>query len=133
MKIYISATLRNFFGRNAQVEIPASSVRKALAILLDIYPDAKKVLYDDSNKLRSFIQIYVNNKILIDALWDTPLSEETEILLLPAIAGGAPVEEIPFADPVFKQLFVKVLFRPQAMFHCPIGLILQLVPNPPVA
>jgi adenylyltransferase/sulfurtransferase len=68
-------------------------VRKALAILLDIYPDAKKVLYDDSNKLRSFIQIYVNNKILIDALWDTPLSEETEILLLPAIAGGAPVEE----------------------------------------
>ena len=54
---------------------------------------AKKVLYDDSNKLRSFIQIYVNNKILIDALWDTPLSEETEILLLPAIAGGAPIEE----------------------------------------
>ena len=68
-------------------------MRKALAILLDIYPDAKKVLYDDSNKLRSFIQIYVNNKILIDALWDTPLSEETEILLLPAIAGGAPIEE----------------------------------------
>ena len=93
MKIYISATLRNFFGRSAQVEIPASSVRKALAILLDMYPDAKKVLYDDSNKLRSFIQIYVNDKILIDALWDTPLSEETEILLLPAIAGGAPIEE----------------------------------------
>ena len=92
VKICISATLRNFFGRNAQVEIPASSVRKALAILLDIYPDAKKVLFDDNNKLRSFIQIYVNNKNLIDALWDTPLSEETEILLLPAIAGGAPVE-----------------------------------------
>ena len=92
VKIYISATLRNFFGRNAQVEIPASTVRKALAILLDIYPDAKNVLFDDSNKLRNFIQIYINDKSLIDALWDTPLPEETEILLLPAIAGGAPVE-----------------------------------------
>ena len=92
MKIYISATLRNFFGKNAQVEIPASSVRKALAILLDMYPDAKNVLYDDNNKLRNFIQIYVNNKSLtVDALWETPLPEETEILLLPAIAGGAPI------------------------------------------
>jgi adenylyltransferase/sulfurtransferase len=69
-------------------------VRKALAILLDIYPDAKNVLFDDSNKLRSFIQIYINDKSLIDALWDTPLPEETEILLLPAIAGGAPVEGV---------------------------------------
>lgn len=94
MKIYISATLRNFFGKNAQVEIPASTVRKALAILLDMYPDAKNVLYDDNNKLRNFIQIYVNNKSLsVDALWETPLPENTEILLLPAIAGGAPIAE----------------------------------------
>ena len=93
MKIYISATLRNFFGNSAQIDLPASTVRKALAILLNMYPDAGKVLFDDNNKLRSFIQIYVNGKNLLDALWDTPLSEETEILLLPAIAGGAPVVE----------------------------------------
>ena len=92
MKIYISATLRNFFGKNAQVEIPASSVRKALAILLDMYPDAKNVLYDDNNKLRNFIQIYFNGKNLtVEALWETPLPEDTETLLLPAIAGGAPI------------------------------------------
>ena len=94
MKIYISATLRNFFDRNARIEIPASTVRKALAILLDMYPDAKNVLYDDGGKLRNFIQIYVNGKNLtVETLWETPLPEETEILLLPAIAGGAPVEE----------------------------------------
>ena len=73
MKIYISATLKNFFGKNAQIEIPASSIRKAFAILLDMYPDAKNVLYDENNKLRNFIQIYVNNKNLaLDALWETP-------------------------------------------------------------
>ena len=94
MKIYISATLRNFFGRNARIEIPASTVRKALAILLDMYPDAKNVLCDEGGKLRNFIQIYINGKNLtVDTLWETPLPEETEILLLPAIAGGAPVEE----------------------------------------
>ena len=80
MKIYISATLRNFFGRNARIEIPASTVRKALAILLDMYPDAKNVLYDDGGKLRNFIQIYVNGKNLtVETLWETPLPEETEI------------------------------------------------------
>ena len=57
-----------------------------------MYPDAKNVLYDDNNKLRNFIQIYINGKNLtVEALWETPLPEDTEILLLPAIAGGAPI------------------------------------------
>ena len=91
MKIYISATLRKFLGGTPQVEIPASSIRKALAILLDMHPEAQNVLYDENKKIRDFIQIYVNGKKLsVDALWDTELPAETEILLLPAIAGGAP-------------------------------------------
>ncbi|WP_290742735.1 molybdopterin-synthase adenylyltransferase MoeB [Fibrobacter sp. UBA4309] len=91
MKIYISATLRKFFASTAQIEIPASTPRKALAILLDMYPDAKKILYDEKNSIRSFIRIYINgDNSSIDVLWDSVLPEETEILLLPAIAGGAP-------------------------------------------
>ena len=94
MKIYISATLRNFFGKNSQVDAPADTVRKALAFLTTTYPEGEKVLYDENNKVREFIQIYVNNKKLtVETIWDASLPENTEILLLPAIAGGAPVEE----------------------------------------
>ena len=93
MKVYISATLRNFFGKNSQVEAPVDTVRKALAYLISTYPEGEKVLYDENNKVRDFIQIYVNNKKLtVETIWDTALPEETEILLLPAIAGGAPTD-----------------------------------------
>ena len=96
MKIYISATLRKFLGGTPQVEIPASCIRKAFAILLDLHPEAQNVFYDDNKKLRDFIQVYVNGKkLVIDTLWDTELPADTEILLLPAIAGGAPVEGMP--------------------------------------
>ena len=94
MKIYISATLRNFFGKNSQVDAPADTVRKALAFLTTTYPEGEKVLYDENNKVREFIQIYINNKKLtVETIWDASLPENTEILLLPAIAGGAPVDE----------------------------------------
>ena len=93
MKVYISATLRNFFGKNSQVDAPADTVRKALAYLISTYPEGEKVLYDENNKVRDFIQIYVNNKKLtVETIWDATLPEETEILLLPAIAGGAPTD-----------------------------------------
>ena len=94
MRIYISATLRNFFGKNAQVSVPENTVRKALANLISTYPEGEKVLFDENNKLRSFIKIYLNGKNLnVDTLWDATLEDDSEILLLPAIAGGAPIEE----------------------------------------
>ena len=72
MRIYISATLRNFFGKNAQVSVPENTVRKALANLISTYPEGEKVLFDENNKLRSFIKIYLNGKNLnVDTLWKT--------------------------------------------------------------
>ena len=94
VKIYISATLRNFFGKNSQISVPESTVRKALANLTSTYPEGEKVLFDENNKLRSFIKIYLNGKNLnVDTFWDARLPDDSEILLLPAIAGGAPIEE----------------------------------------
>lgn len=91
MNVYISATLRNFFGKNARLEIDAKSIKDILNRLKDEYPESEKVLFDENGKLRSFIRIYVgdDNRSAEDK-WDTELSEDSEILLLPAIAGGAP-------------------------------------------
>ncbi|SKB77305.1 adenylyltransferase and sulfurtransferase [Lachnospiraceae bacterium] len=95
MKVYISATLRNFFERHEELDVTAGSIREILNNLQDEYPDSKKILFDENGTLRNFIQIYAgeDNRTSEDK-WDEPLSEGDTILLIPAIAGGAPEESI---------------------------------------
>ncbi|MBQ9436918.1 MAG: ThiF family adenylyltransferase, partial [Lachnospiraceae bacterium] len=95
MKIYISATLRGFFGRNPAIEVPGQTVRDILEELLKEYPDAAQILYDEEKRLRPFIRIYVNGADKTDEeAWQEALPETAEVLLLPAIAGGAPTESL---------------------------------------
>ena len=54
MKVYISATLRSFFGRITEYDAKSTTVRKILKELTDEYPDAKKGLYDADGKERVF-------------------------------------------------------------------------------
>ena len=95
MKIYISATLRGFFGRHERIEIEGNSIRALLDGLTDEYPDAKEALYNEEGKLREFVQIYAGDEnVTSEDKWDNILDNNVEILLLPAIAGGAPVESL---------------------------------------
>ena len=77
MNIYISATLRNFFGRNARLETDAKSIKDILNWLKDEYPEAEKVLFDENGRLRSFIRIYAGdeNRTSEDK-WETDLSDD---------------------------------------------------------
>ncbi|MBR6485415.1 MAG: ThiF family adenylyltransferase, partial [Lachnospiraceae bacterium] len=95
MKVFISATLRSFFGRNPVIEAPAGDIRSTLSFLTDEYPDSKEILYDEDGKLRSFIRIYVGSDNRTEPeTWYKVLNDDDELLLLPAIAGGAPTESI---------------------------------------
>lgn len=90
MKVYISATLRTYFGKNHVLEASADNVRSLLRYLAKEYPDAKHILFDKDENLRSFIRIYVgNDDHTATDMWYKPLAENDEILILPAIAGGA--------------------------------------------
>ena len=91
MKVYISATLRNFFGRNPVIEIPGESIGEALDNLTDEYPEGRKVLFEESGELRHFVQIYIGDENRTAKEYrNVKLPAGTEILLLPAIAGGSP-------------------------------------------
>ncbi|SDB14461.1 adenylyltransferase and sulfurtransferase [Pseudobutyrivibrio sp. YE44] len=95
MKVYISATLRTFFDKTAQTEIEGKTVGEILKGLTDEYPESKKGLYDDDGKLRSFIRIFVNDEDFTDvSRHKEKLSENSEVLLLPLIAGGKPSDSI---------------------------------------
>lgn len=91
MNIYISATLRSFFGGNDSLETDAGNIADAIKFLTDEYPDSKSVLLDDDGNIRSFIRLYLNDTDVTDPKkWDEATDDDAELLLLPAIAGGRP-------------------------------------------
>ena len=95
MKVYISATLRNYFGKNHVIETEADNVRSVLKSITDEYPDAKHILFDKDDKLRNFVRIYVgSDDYTATDMWYKQLDEGNEVLILPAIAGGAPNDSI---------------------------------------
>lgn len=95
MQVYISATLKSFFGRNHKLSIDADTVKEVLDILIRDYPDSEKILFDENGELRTFIKIYSGDEDITSSdRWNEKLSETAGLLLLPAIAGGAPEESI---------------------------------------
>lgn len=95
VSVYISATLRSFVNRKAKLEIEGTNVKEILQYLQDKYPESKNALFDDDGALRPFVRVYVNDvHVSQEAEFNTPIHEGDNILLLPAIAGGAPVESV---------------------------------------
>ena len=51
MKVYISATLRSFFGRNGEIEIQKNTIGELLETLTGLYPETGKSLYDENGNI----------------------------------------------------------------------------------
>ena len=88
-KLLIPTPLRPFVNQKEEVEISANTVDAALKDLALNFPKIKQHLYDKDDNLRKFINIYVNDSDIrdLDGV-NTMLSENDEISLVPAIAGG---------------------------------------------
>lgn len=100
MKVYVSATLRGFFGRNETIEIEGTTIREVLKNLTDEYPDAAKALFEeDLEHIRGFIHIYVNDEDYTgEEFWDKEFHSSDEIILIPAIAGGSRIPKSIISD-----------------------------------
>jgi adenylyltransferase/sulfurtransferase len=72
------------------VEIEAKTVGEALAGLTAQYGDLRKHLFNEEGKLRSFVNVYVNDEDIRFLQKDqTPLTESDVISIVPSIAGGS--------------------------------------------
>ena len=88
-KILIPTPLRQYAEKNNSVEVSGSTVGEALANLTTQFPDLRKNLYNDEGKLRSFVNVYVNDEdIRFLEETATPVKAADEISIVPAIAGG---------------------------------------------
>lgn len=89
-KIVIPTALRQFTDQNDSVEVTGGTVAEALNQLTAQYPNIKKNLYNDQGKLRSFVNVYVNDEDIryLDKE-ETELEGTETISIVPSIAGGA--------------------------------------------
>ena len=89
-QIRIPTALRQFAGNQPTYDVTAATVGQALDQLTAEYPDLGKHLYNDEGELRSFVNIYYDEEDIryLDGP-ETPLSNGSEITIVPSIAGGA--------------------------------------------
>ena len=88
-KILIPTPLRQFAEKKDSVEVAGATVGEALAALTTAYPDMKKNLFNDEGKLRSFVNVYVNDEDIRFLEKDkTAVAAADTISIVPSIAGG---------------------------------------------
>ncbi len=88
-KILIPTPLRQFAGKKDSVDVAGASVGEVLGALTTQYPDLRKNLYNDEGKLRSFVNVYVNDEDIRYLAKDkTEVKDADTISIVPSIAGG---------------------------------------------
>ncbi|HTA52095.1 MAG TPA: ubiquitin-like small modifier protein 1 [Candidatus Acidoferrum sp.] len=89
VKVIIPTPLRAYAGKQESVEVEASTVGEALGALTTKHADLKKHLFSDDGKLRSFVNVYVNDEDIRYLQKDqTAVKPGDTISIVPSIAGG---------------------------------------------
>jgi molybdopterin/thiamine biosynthesis adenylyltransferase/rhodanese-related sulfurtransferase/molybdopterin converting factor small subunit len=90
-RVLIPTPLRPYTGQQDAVEVDGATVGELLASLTARYGDLRKHLYSDDGKLRSFVNVYVNDDdIRYLEREATALKTGDVVSIVPSVAGGAP-------------------------------------------
>jgi len=90
-KILIPTPLRPFTDKKDAVEAEGQTVGELLADLTTRHAGLKAHLYNAEGKLRSFVNVYVNDEdIRYLQKEQTPVNAGDTVSIIPSVAGGAP-------------------------------------------
>jgi len=90
-KILIPTPLRPYTDKQDSVDASGTTVGELLADLTKQHAGLKAHLYNDQGKLRSFVNIYVNDEdIRYLQKEETAVKADDTISIIPSVAGGAP-------------------------------------------
>ena len=88
-KILIPTPLRQYVDKRDSVELPGGTVGDVLGALTSQYSDLRRQLYNDEGRLRSFVNVYLNDEdIRFLSKENTPVQDTDTISIVPSIAGG---------------------------------------------
>jgi molybdopterin/thiamine biosynthesis adenylyltransferase/rhodanese-related sulfurtransferase/molybdopterin converting factor small subunit len=100
-KILIPTPLRPYTDKQDAVDATGATVGELLADLTRKHAGLKTHLYNDQGKLRSFVNIYVNDDdIRYLAKEQTPVKAGDTVSIIPSVAGGAPTSAEAAGKPV---------------------------------
>ena len=95
-KVLIPTPLRQYAGKQDAVELAGGTVGEVLNQLTGQFQDLRRQLYSDEGKLRSFVNVYLNDEDIRYLQKEaTPVKESDTISIVPSIAGGASTVEAP--------------------------------------
>ena len=93
-KILIPTPLRPYTDKKDAVEAEGATVGELLADLTNKHGGLKAHLYNEQGKLRSFVNVYVNEEdIRYLQKEQTPVSPGDTVSIIPSVAGGTPAAE----------------------------------------
>ncbi|HEV2298399.1 MAG TPA: MoaD/ThiS family protein [Candidatus Acidoferrales bacterium] len=90
VKVIIPTPLRPYAGKRDSVNLEAATVGEALNSLTSQFGELRKHLYSEDGRLRSFVNVYVNDEDIRYLQRDkTAVQPGDTISIVPSIAGGA--------------------------------------------
>ncbi|HEX5481124.1 MAG TPA: MoaD/ThiS family protein [Terriglobia bacterium] len=90
VKVIIPTPLRQYTEKRDTIELNAGTVAEALSGLTSKYQGLHKHLFNEDGKLRSFVNIYLNDEDIRYLEKDqTPLNDNDVLSIVPSIAGGS--------------------------------------------
>jgi adenylyltransferase/sulfurtransferase len=90
-KILIPTPLRPYTDKQDTVDASGATIGELLADLTQKHAGLKAHLYNEHGKLRSFVNVYVNDEdIRYLQKEQTPVSPADTVSIIPSVAGGAP-------------------------------------------
>jgi molybdopterin/thiamine biosynthesis adenylyltransferase/rhodanese-related sulfurtransferase/molybdopterin converting factor small subunit len=108
-KVLIPTPLRQYAGKHDSVELTGSTVGEVLTALTTQHPDLRQQLYNNEGKLRSFVNVYLNDEDIRYLEKDaTPVKDGDTVSIVPSIAGGS-VAALP--EPVTAELSKDEILR----------------------
>ncbi|MEQ1731260.1 MAG: MoaD/ThiS family protein [Vicinamibacterales bacterium] len=88
-KILIPTPLRPYTDKQEAVEAEGATIGELLTDLTTKYSGLKAHLYNEQGKLRSFVNIYLNDEDIRYMQKDqTPVSASDTVSIIPSVAGG---------------------------------------------
>jgi len=89
--VHISGHLKDYTGKKREVEIPAdvTNVTSLVEKLNQMFPGIKDRIFNDQDKTREFVNIFVNGSNIRDGDEEsTNLKDGYTVHILPSVAGG---------------------------------------------
>jgi sulfur-carrier protein adenylyltransferase/sulfurtransferase len=93
--IYLPTPLRPYAEGAATVQVPGGTIAEALEALVSRHEALRRHLFDESGRLRSFVNVYRNDEDVRYLVREkTAVSDGDSLSIIPSIAGGSSAPDL---------------------------------------